>query len=179
MILRHLGELLAEGALARADDPADRGGAVRLGNGRRVLERPAEHLDLVLEVRVERQLLRGDERGDEDDARAAVGGEAAGEVERVLGLGPPEERHDDAAVADRGRAPGEAAGLTAECAQVRAAHHRSWYGTLARMTPGSSSRSRFTYSAFWLCRSLRQPRVTTSGMTTSTAVSSSAVRSRR
>ena len=90
MILRRLGELLAEGALARADDPADRGGAVRLGDGRRVLERLAERLDLVLEVRVERQLLRGDERGDEDNARAAVGGEAAGEVERVLRLGAAE-----------------------------------------------------------------------------------------
>jgi len=179
VILRHLGELLAEGTLARADDPADSGDAVRLGDGRRVLERPAERLDLALEVRVERQLLRGDERGDEDHARPAVGGEATGEVERVLGLGAPEERHDDAAVADGGRAPGEAAGRAVECAQVRALHHRSWYGTLARMTPGSSSRSRFTYSAFWLCRSLRQPRVTTSGMTTSTAVSSSAVSSRR
>jgi len=179
VILRHLGELLAERALARADDPADRRCAVRLGDGGRVLERPAERPDLVLEMRVERQLLRGDERRDEHDSCAAVGGEAAGEVERMLGLRPAEERHDDAAVADGGRAPSEAAGLAAEGAQVRAAHHRSWYGTLARMTPGSRSRSRFTYSAFWLCRSRRQPRVTTSGMTTSTAVSSSAVRSRR
>ena len=130
-------------------------------------------------MRIERKLLRDDERRDEYDARAAVGGEATGEIERVLGLGPAEERHDDAAITDGRSAPGEAPGLPVECAEIRPAHHRSWYGTLARMTPGSRSRSRFTYSAFWLCRIRRQPRVTTSGMTTRTAVSSSAVRSRR
>jgi hypothetical protein len=179
VILRHLGELLPEGALACANDPADRGGAVRLGDGRRVVERPAEGLDLAIEVRSERELLRDDERRDEHDPGATVRGQAAGEVERVLRLGPPEERHEDAAVADGGRASGDAAGLPAERAEIRAGHHRSWYGTLARMTPGSRSSSRFTYSAFWLCRIRRQPRVTTSGMTTSTTVSSSAVRSRR
>ena len=50
-------------------------------------------------MRVERQLLVDEQRRDEDDARATVGGEPAREVERVLGLRPAEQRHDDAAVA--------------------------------------------------------------------------------
>jgi len=52
-------------------------------------------------VRVQRQLSLDDERSDEDDLRAAVGGEPAGEVEGVLGLLLVEQRDDDAPVADR------------------------------------------------------------------------------
>jgi hypothetical protein len=115
-----------------------------------MVECTPECLNLAVEVRVERKLLRYDEGRDEHDACSAVGRETAGEIERVLGLRTAEERDDDAAVADRCSAPGEPARLPAECAQIRPAHHRSWYGTLARMTPGSRSRSRFTYSAFWL-----------------------------
>jgi len=37
-------------------------------------------------VRVERQLLGDDKRRDEDDVGATVGGEAGGEVERMVGL---------------------------------------------------------------------------------------------
>jgi hypothetical protein len=89
-------------------------------------ERAAEGFRLDVEVRVQRELLRDDERRDEHDPRAAVRREAAGEIERVLGLGAAEERHDDAAVPDRRRAPGEAVRLPAERAEVRPAHHRSW-----------------------------------------------------
>lgn len=119
-----LRQLAPERAVARADDGAMSAHSVRLGDRGRLRERLAERLDLGVEMGIERQLLRDDERCDEDDMRAPVGREAAGEVERVLGLGAAEDRHDDAAVAEQ--------------------PHSSWYGTLARMTPGSSRRSRFT-----------------------------------
>jgi len=126
VVARHLGELAPEGALTGADDPSGGGDAVRLGDGGCVRERGTERRDLAVEVRVERQLLRDDERRDEHDPRAPVCGEAAGEVERVLGLGAAEQRHDDAPVADRCRAACEPAGLATERSDARPAHHRSW-----------------------------------------------------
>jgi len=158
VLCRHVGQLAAERALSRPDDETVRVDAVGVRDGGSPRERFAKRLRFLVQMRAQRQFLRDEERGDEDDVRSPVGGEAAGEVERVLRLLQAEQRDDDAAVAQ---------------------HQSSWYGTLARMTPGSSRSSRFTYNAFWLCRSRRQPRVTISGMTTSTAVSSSAVRSRR
>jgi hypothetical protein len=179
VVARNLGYRAAEGPLTRPDHPTRHSDAVRLGDSGCVIERPAKSLDLDDEVRVERELLRHHERGHEHDACAAIGSEAAGEVERVLGLGLAEKRHDDAAIADGSRAPGKAPRVTAYGANVRASHHNTWYGTLARMTPGSRRRRRLTYNARWLCSSRLQPRVTSSGMTRSTAVSSSAVSSRR
>jgi hypothetical protein len=143
MVARDLRELVAQRAAASPDDPPLRAHAVGLGDGGRVCERRTQAFRLGLEVRVERQLLRHEERRDEDDARAAVGREPAGEVERMLRLAAAEERDHDAPVADRGSPPGEAAGPAAESADVRALH-RIWYGTLARITPGSTSRSRLT-----------------------------------
>ena len=101
MVVRDLRELAAERPLPRADDPTGCTHAVRLGDGGRLVERRAQVGDLGPEVRVEWELLRNDERGDEHDTRAAVGGEPAGEIERVLGLRATEERDDDVAVADR------------------------------------------------------------------------------
>ena len=158
MLGRHPGQVAAERALSRPDDEAVRVDAVRVRDGGSPRERLAKRCGLLVQVRVERELLRDEERCDEHDVRPPVGGEPAREIERVLRLLQAEQRYDDAAVAQ---------------------HQSNWYGTLARMTPGSSSKSRLTYNAFWLCRIRRQPRVTISGMTTSTAVSSSRVRSRR
>jgi hypothetical protein len=126
VVSRRLGELAAERALAGADDAADGGDAVRLGDCAGLVERGAQLAHLTVEVRVERQLLRDDERRDEDDARAAVGGEAAGEVERVVRLLAAEERHDDRPVA-HGRGPaGETPCAPADRREVRPLHHRSW-----------------------------------------------------
>ena len=72
--------------------------AVRLRDGGRLRQRLAQRFDFGIEVGVERELLGNDERRDEHDVGAAIGREAAGEVERVLGLGATEERDDDAAV---------------------------------------------------------------------------------
>jgi hypothetical protein len=93
-------------------------------------------------VRGERELALDDERRDEDDPRAAVGGEPAGEVERVLRLLPVEQRHDDAAVGERTGRAREAAGAVAQHMQVGKPHFSSWYGTEARTTFGSKSRRR-------------------------------------
>jgi hypothetical protein len=95
-----LGEVGSDLAVARPDDAAAHADAVRLGDRGRPVECNAKRPDLLGEVGVERQLLRHDERRDENDVRAAVGREPAGEVERVLGLGAAEKRHDDAAIAE-------------------------------------------------------------------------------
>jgi hypothetical protein len=117
------GELVSERSFTRADDQAADADPVGVGDRRRVVERRLQGPDLVVEVRVERELLGHDERSDEDDARAAVGSEPAREVERVLGLVPAEQRHDD---------------------RAEMLDHSTWYGTLARITPGSNRSSRLT-----------------------------------
>jgi len=107
MVVGDLRNLLAERALAGTDDDPAHADAVRVGDRGGVVEALAQLGEV--EVRVERQLLRDHERSDEHDARAAVGGQAAGEVERVLGLVAAEQRDDDVPVADRPRATREAA----------------------------------------------------------------------
>ena len=52
--------------------------------------------------RVERQVERHLDDGDRDDARAPLGREAAGDVERLLRLAAGRERHEDVAVLERG-----------------------------------------------------------------------------
>ena len=118
-----LGELGPEGALTGTNGEAAGADAVRLRNRGGPRERLAQHRSLVVEMRVRRQLLRDHERRDDDHVRPAISGEPAGEVERMLGLVQPEQRHDDAAIPE---------------------HQSTWYGTLARMTPGSSSSRRLT-----------------------------------
>ena len=107
MVVRDLGELLPQCAFARPHDHAPHPDAVRVGDCRRLVEALAQLREI--EVRVERQLLLDEERGDEDDAGAPVGGEAAGEVERVLRLGETEQRDDDVAVANGRGAAGDPA----------------------------------------------------------------------
>jgi hypothetical protein len=131
---------VAERALASTDDPAADADPVRVGDRRRMVERPLQRRGLAVEVRVERQLLGDDERRDEHDARATIRREPACEVEGMLGLFSAEQRHDDAAVTDRRRAACEATNSM----HVGATNHRTWYGTLARITPGSKRSSRLT-----------------------------------
>jgi hypothetical protein len=126
MVGRRLGELAAERALAGADDAAMGRDAVRLGDGGRLVEGETQLVRLAVEVRVERKLLRDDERSDEDDARAAVGGEAAGEIERVVRLLAAQERHDDRPVAHGRGAARKALGAAAEGMDVRPLHRKSW-----------------------------------------------------
>jgi hypothetical protein len=126
VFLDDAGEVVAECALARADDPTADADAVGVGDRRRVVERGLQRRELGVEVRVERQLLRHDERRDEDDPGTAVAGEAAGEVESVPRLVPAQQRHDDAAVADRRRPPREAAGAVPERVDVGPLHYNTW-----------------------------------------------------
>ena len=97
-----------------------------------------------VDVRVERQLALDDQRPDEDDPHASVGGEPAGEVESVLCLLLVEQRHDDAPVGDRAAPACETPRAKVERPDVGQLHRISWYGTEARITFGSTSNSRFT-----------------------------------
>jgi hypothetical protein len=126
VVLGHLGELAAECAVARPHDPPTYAHTVGVCNRRRPVEGGLQVADLAREVRFEGQLLRNDERRDEHDVRSAVGGEAAGEVEGMLGLGAAEKRNDDAAISDRCRAPCETAGVPAGRAQIREPDHSAW-----------------------------------------------------
>ena len=125
MLGRDVGELLSERALSRADDLSMGRNAVRLGDGGCVRERGAECLELAVEVRIERKLLRDDQRRDEYDVRPAVGRQAAGEIERVLRLVLVEQRHDDAPVGDRARPPGVPPRAAVEDTDVGQSHRTS------------------------------------------------------
>jgi hypothetical protein len=126
VVLGHLGELAAEGAVTRSHDPPAHAHAVGVRNRRRPVEGGLQVADLAREMRIEGQLLRNDERRDEHDVRSAVRSEAAGEIEGVLGLGAAEKRNDDAVVSDRRRAPGETAGAPVSRAQIRKPDHSAW-----------------------------------------------------
>jgi hypothetical protein len=117
--------LLGQASRACAHDLAPHTDAVRAGNRRRRLEPLLQAHELPVEVRVDRELPFENRRRDEDDPGAAVGGEAAGEVERVLRLLPVEQRHDDAPVGDRPRPAREAAGAVVKEVNVREPHRRS------------------------------------------------------
>ncbi len=118
-LVRHARDLLAEEPRARPDDLAPRADAVRRRDRRGGVEPVTQRAQLSVEARVERQLALDEERRDEDDARAAVGGEPAPEVERVLGLLPLEQRHDDRPVTDRVGAAREPPRAAVEAAPVR------------------------------------------------------------
>jgi hypothetical protein len=126
VVLGHLGELAAEGAVARPDDSPSHADPVRAGDCRRTVEVGLEIDDLAFEMGIEGELLRDDERRDEHDASSPVCREAAREVERVLGLGSGEQWHYDAPVPDRRGAPRETAGLAPSCPQIREPDHSSW-----------------------------------------------------
>jgi hypothetical protein len=137
-------DLLAETARACSDDLPAHADPVRARHRGGRLEPLLEAAELAVHVRVQRQFSLDEKRRDEDDARAAVGREPAGKVERVLRLFPVEQRHDDRAIGDRSRPAREAPGAAVEQPDVGPPHRSSWYGTEARMTFGSTSSSRFT-----------------------------------
>jgi hypothetical protein len=139
---RHPSDLLAEASRPRADDLPPDGDTVRARHRGCRLEPFPEARELSVEMRIDRQLALEDGGRDEDDPGSTVGGEPAGEVERVLGLLPVEQRHDDRAIRDRAGPAREAPGAAVEEVDVRQLHFRSWYGTEARITFGSKSRRR-------------------------------------
>lgn len=116
---------LAEETRSRADDLPPHADAVRRGDRCGRVEPAAERAYLCVKPRVERQLALDDERCDEDDARAAVGGEPAREVECVLRLLLLEQRHDDRPVCDRPRAAREPPCATVQHADVGESHRTS------------------------------------------------------
>ena len=141
---RDPGHLLAEVSRPRPDHLSPYRDAVRIRHRGRGLEPLFQDLELPVEVRVDRQLALEDGGRHQDDPGAAVGGEPAGQIERVLGLLPVEQRHDDGAIGDRARPAGKAPRATVQDADVGQPHRMSWYGTEARITCGSTSSRRFT-----------------------------------
>jgi hypothetical protein len=139
---RYAGDLLAEAPGACADHFSPDADAVRAGHRSRGIEPLFEAHELPVEVRIDRQLALQYGRRDENDSGAAIGREPASEVEGVLRLLPVEQRHHDAPIGDRSRPAGEPPRAKVEDAYVWKLHFRSWYGTEARITFGSKSRSR-------------------------------------
>jgi hypothetical protein len=123
---RDAGDLLAEAARPRAHDLAAHAHAVGARDTGRRLEAMLQIGEGTVEVRVQRQLAVEDGRSDEHDPRPTVGREAAGEVQRVLGLSLVEQRDDDRAVGDRLRPEREAARAAAERSDVRKPHRSIW-----------------------------------------------------
>jgi len=118
-------DLLAEAPRPRADDLPSQRHAVRTRDRGRGLEPLLQRGERDVHVRVERQLALDLQRCDEDDARTAVGGEPACEVERVLRLLAIEERHDDRPVGDRPGPAREAPRAAVQHSEVRALHRMS------------------------------------------------------
>ena len=88
-------DVLPEAPRPGTDDLAPHADAVGACHGGRRLEPLLQAGQLPVETRVERQLALDDERSDENDACAAVGREAAGEVECVPRELCVEQRDDD------------------------------------------------------------------------------------
>jgi hypothetical protein len=119
-------DLLAEAPRPRAHDLVPHPDAVGGRHRGRDLEPLLQAHELPVEVRVDRQLALEHRRRDEDDPRSSVGGEPAGEVERVLRLLPVEQRNDDRAVPDGARPASKAPGAVVDQVDVRQPHRRSW-----------------------------------------------------
>jgi hypothetical protein len=136
--------VLAEAPRPRTDDLATHTDAVGSGHRSRGLEPLLDAHELPVEMRVDRELAFQDGGRNEHDSGAAVGGNPAGEVDRVLRLRVVEQRDDDRAVRDRARPAREAPRTAVEEVEVRESHRISWYGTEARITWGSTSSRRFT-----------------------------------
>jgi hypothetical protein len=121
-----VGHLLRKAPGAGTDDLLPHGDAVGARDRDCRLDSPLEVSENVVHARVQRQLAIDDERRDEDDAGATVGGEPARQVERVLGLLAVEQRHDDAPVGDRARPACETASPTVEQLHLGWLHRSSW-----------------------------------------------------
>ena len=124
-LVRDARDLLAEQTGARADDLAPHADAVRPRDRRGRVEPVAQRAQLFVEACVERQLPLDEERRDENDPRAAVGGEPAREIERVLRLLPLEQRHDDRPIADRAGPARKPPRSTMQDADVGQSHRTS------------------------------------------------------
>ena len=134
--------LLAEASRPRADELAPHRHTVRARNRGRIFELLLQGRERAVHVGVEWQLALHDQRPDEDDSGAPVGGEPAREVQGMLRLRLVEQRHDDAPVGNRTGPAREMPRPVVQEPDVRKPHFRSWYGTEARITFGSKRRRR-------------------------------------
>ncbi|HJQ51319.1 MAG TPA: hypothetical protein VJ838_12470 [Gaiellaceae bacterium] len=86
MLSRDPCHVLTQAPGTNADDLAPHADAVGARHRCRRLEPPLEAGERAVHVRVQRQFALDHQRRDQDYAGTMVGSEAAGEVERVLGL---------------------------------------------------------------------------------------------
>jgi hypothetical protein len=118
-------DFIAEAPRPRTDDLPPHTDAVGGRDGGGQIEPLPDAHELSVEVRVERQLALKHGGCDEDDSGAAVGGEPAREVDRMLRLGVVEQWDDDGAVRDRPGPAREAARATMERSDVGKSHRSS------------------------------------------------------
>lgn len=78
-----------------AHDLPVRADAVTLGKRPLAAELDTEHLLLAMEMGIERQLPLDEERREQENARATIGGEPARQVQRVPGVLLVEQRDDN------------------------------------------------------------------------------------
>ena len=79
----------------RSHDLSVRADPIALGQCPLAAELDPEHLLLGLEVRIEGQLPVDEERRQQEDVRAPIGGKPAGQVQRMPGVLLVEQRDDD------------------------------------------------------------------------------------
>jgi hypothetical protein len=141
---RDAGDFLGQAAGTGAHDLAAHADAVRARHRFRRLEPLLQADELAVEMRVQRKLALEDGRSDQNDAGAAIGGEPAGQIERVLRLLRVQQRYDDAPIGDRPRQARKTLRPAPQQPDVGQPHRRRGYGTEARITCGSTIRSRLT-----------------------------------
>jgi len=125
-LARDARNFFAEAPGTRAHDLPPDGDAVGACHRGRAVEPLPQARELAVHVGIQRQLALDDERPYEDDAGAAVGRQAAGEIERMLGLFLVEQRYHDAAIGDRARPAREAPRAAVERSQLGELHRISW-----------------------------------------------------
>ena len=142
-LCRHARDFLAEQAGASADDLAPHTDAVGRRDRRGRVKPITQRAQLFIEACVERQLSLDEERRDENDSRAALRGEPAREIERVVRLLLFQQRHDDRPIGDGAGPPRKPPRVAMHESEIDAQSHRiTWYGTDARMTCLSKRSSR-------------------------------------
>jgi hypothetical protein len=116
---------LAEATRPRAHDLAAHPDAVGRRDRGCELQPLLQLGERAVEMGVQRQLALEDGRSDEHDLRPAIGSEPAGEIERVLGLLPLEQRDHDRPVPDRLRPERDAPHPPPESPDVGPLHRSS------------------------------------------------------
>jgi hypothetical protein len=144
-LVRHACDLFTEQAVARSDDLPPHADAVRPRYRLGRVDPATQFAKLSVETCVEGQLALEEKRCDKDNPRAAVRGEPAREIERVLRLLLLEQRYDHRPIRDGAGSTRKPPRTAMHQPEINGQSHRiTWYGTEARMTCFSKRSSRLT-----------------------------------